>query len=243
MRGTRRSRWFIMMCRAACILLASLPSACSSSDDASPRAIPTSPTLPTPPTPANALVIQAISPVAGKPAGHTAVRILGTGFQSGAIVTFDGNAKPATVESGHVILTTAPPHPAGAIDIVVINPDGRTSRLEKAFAYVEDFLATGDITIRPGDSVMATLGRDDPSCTDEGFPCRRLFIRAPADDMVEVELVSLDRRQNVGLYDEKQVFTHHAPTHYPKQLTVKGGQQVWVMGEWALFRLTARLAK
>jgi hypothetical protein len=243
MRGTRRSRWFIMMCRAACILLASLPSACSSSDDASPRPIPTSPTLPTPPTPANDLVITGIVPVAGKPAEHTAVRILGTGFQSGAIVTFDGNAKPATVESGHVILTTAPPHPAGAIDIIVTNPDGRTSRLEKAFAYVEDFLASGDITIRPGDSVMATLGRDDPSCTDEGFPCRRLFIRAPADDMVEVELVSLDRRQNVGLYDEKQVFTHHVPTHYPKQLTVKGGQQVWVMGEWALFRLTARLAK
>ena len=61
--------------------------------------------------------------------------------------------------------------------------------------------------------------------------------------MVEVELVSLDRRQNVGLYDDKQVFTHHAPTHYPRQLTVKGGQQVWVMGEFALFRLTARLAK
>jgi hypothetical protein len=45
MRGTRRSRWIIVMC------LASLPSACSPSDDASPRPTPTSPTLPTPPTP------------------------------------------------------------------------------------------------------------------------------------------------------------------------------------------------
>ena len=51
MRGTRRSRWIIVMCRAACILLASLASACSPSDEASPRPIPTSPTLPTPPTP------------------------------------------------------------------------------------------------------------------------------------------------------------------------------------------------
>lgn len=243
MRGTRRSRWIIVMCRAACVLLASLPSACSSSDDASPRPIPTSPTLPTPPTPANALVTEGIVPVAGKPGEHTDVRIWGRGFQSGATVTFDGSATPATVD-GAWLLTTAPPHPAGAIDIVVTNPDGRTSRLEKAFAYVEDFSASGDITIGPGDSVMATLGRDDPGCTDEGVPCRRLFIRAPADDMVEVELVSSDGRQNVGLYDdEKQVFTHHAPTHYPKQLTVRGGQQVWVMGEWALFRLTARLAK
>ena len=63
--------------------------------------------------------------------------------------------------------------------------------------------------------------------------------------MIELELVSLDGRQRVGLYYEKEVFTHHAPTHYPKQLTVRSGsgQQVWVMGEWALFRLTARLAK
>ena len=39
------------MCRAACVLLASLPSACSPSDDAPPRSTPTSPTLPTPTTP------------------------------------------------------------------------------------------------------------------------------------------------------------------------------------------------
>jgi hypothetical protein len=39
------------MCQAACVLLASLPSACSSSDEASPGPTPTSPTLPTPPPP------------------------------------------------------------------------------------------------------------------------------------------------------------------------------------------------
>lgn len=50
MRGTRRSRWIIVMCRAACVLLASLASACSPSDEASPRQTPTSPTLTTPPT-------------------------------------------------------------------------------------------------------------------------------------------------------------------------------------------------
>ncbi len=51
MRGTRRSRWFIVMCRAACVLLASLLSACSPSDEASPRPTPTSPTVPTLPNP------------------------------------------------------------------------------------------------------------------------------------------------------------------------------------------------
>jgi len=123
------------------------------------------------------------------------------------------------------------------------------SRMENAFTYVEDFSAGGDITIGPGDSITATFGSEPlgnhvpGGCTDEGRPCRRLFIRALADDLVEVELVSLDRRQNVGLYDQKQVFTHYAPTQYPKRLTVRGGQQVWVMGERALFNLTARLAQ
>ena len=155
--------------------------------------------------------------------------IFGDGFQSGAVVTFDGSATPATVESGHGIRTTAPPHPAGAIDIVVINPDGRTSRLEKPFTYVEDFLASGDITIGPGDSVTATLDDHGPSCTGEDIACRLLFIRAPADDMVEVELVSLDRRERIGLYDQMPFL---APTsNFPKQLTVRGGQQVWIMGE------------
>jgi hypothetical protein len=51
MRGSRRSRWITVMCRAACVLLASLPSACSPSDEASSRPTPTSPTPPTPPTP------------------------------------------------------------------------------------------------------------------------------------------------------------------------------------------------
>jgi hypothetical protein len=51
MRGTRRWRWIIVMCRAACVLLASLPSACSRSDEASSLPTRTSPTLPTPPIP------------------------------------------------------------------------------------------------------------------------------------------------------------------------------------------------
>lgn len=48
MRGTRRSRSIIVVCRAACVLLASLLAACSPSDEASPRPSPTSPTPPTP---------------------------------------------------------------------------------------------------------------------------------------------------------------------------------------------------
>jgi hypothetical protein len=186
-------------------------------------------------------VSEGIVPVAGKSAEQTPVAIWGTGFQPGATVTFDGTATPATLDRyGHWIFTTAPPHPAGAIDVVVIDPDGRASRLEKPFYYVEDLLTSGDITLNPGDSVTATLGRDEPGCGDEGIPCRSILIRAPADAMVTVALESLDGRARVGLYESAPFQTG---IEFAKQLTVRGGQQVWVMGEWALFRLTARVAK
>jgi hypothetical protein len=63
---------------------------------------------------------------------------------------------------------------------------------------------------------------------------------APADDMVEVELVLLDRRESIGLYDRMPFW---APSHFPKQLTVRGDQQVWIIGDWALFSVAVRLAK
>ena len=202
---------------------------------------PATPSAPSAPPPvSNELVITAIGPVAGKPAEPTFVRIWGNGFQSGATVTFDGSATPATVESRGIILTTAPPHPAGAIDIVVVNPDGRTSRLEKAFTYVEDLLAGGDITIGLGDSITATLDVFERTCTFDDTACRLLIIRAPADDLVEVEMTSLDRRERIGLYAPMPFRT---PSEFPKQLTVRGGQQVWIVGEMALFHLTARRAK
>lgn len=48
---TPRSRWIMVMRRAGCVLVAPLLSACSPSDEASPRPIPTSPTVPTQPGP------------------------------------------------------------------------------------------------------------------------------------------------------------------------------------------------
>ena len=211
----------------------------------SPTAPAIPPSAPPPPPPvSNNLLITGITPVAGKPAEHTDVRILGTGFQSGLIVTFDGSPTPATFESRFVIVATAPPHAIGAIDIVIINPDGGTSRVEKAFTYVDDLSSGGDFMIGPGESLTAILGNDvRGGCTDDGVPCRRLFIRAPADEMVQVELMPLDTRERIGLYENAEGYRSQAPTHFPKQLTVRGGEQVWVMGEYALFRLTARNAK
>ena len=55
--------------------------------------------------------------------------IFGTGFQVGATVTFDGAVANATVNSSTAIVASTPVHSAGQVDIVVVNPDGQSSRL------------------------------------------------------------------------------------------------------------------
>src|SRR5688572_5490430 len=127
-----RSKCAVVLARATCALTLPLLAACSSSDDGSPGPNPASPTAPV----SKNLVFEGVVPVAGRPEEHTNVGIFGTGFQSGATVTFNGIASAATVEGGWII-TSAPPHPAGPVPVVVTNPDGRSQRMENAFTYVE----------------------------------------------------------------------------------------------------------
>src|SRR2546423_12274960 len=96
--------------------LIAVPLACSGS----------SADLPAAPSPV-ALTATAISPVAGRITGGTAVTLYGTGFRAGATVTFDGT--PATdvrLITSTWITAIAPAHPAGEVDVVVANPDGRS---------------------------------------------------------------------------------------------------------------------
>ena len=89
----------------------------------------------------NAVVVQpphvtSLSPTSGSTAGGTAVTITGTDFTSGATVTFGGT--PATnvqVTSSTSITATTPAHAAGAVSVVVTNPDGQSGTLANGFTY------------------------------------------------------------------------------------------------------------
>lgn len=76
-----------------------------------------------------------ISPATGAAAGGTAVTILGTDFEGTTGVTFGGT--PATsvvvVHDGKITCTT-PAHAAGAVNVVVQNPDGNDT-MTGAFTY------------------------------------------------------------------------------------------------------------
>ena len=76
-----------------------------------------------------------VFPVAGTTSGGTFMEITGTGFQRGATVTFGGEAGNANVHDGSMYLA-APAHAAGAVDVVITNPDGQSARLARAFTYV-----------------------------------------------------------------------------------------------------------
>jgi hypothetical protein len=89
-----------------------------------------------------------VAPVSGPVAVGTPVTITGTGFVSGAAVTFDGlPATGITVVSATHITATTPAHAAGPVDVVVTNPDGQSSLpLVGGFTYVgPPSFATGSL--------------------------------------------------------------------------------------------------
>ncbi|MCA1668273.1 MAG: IPT/TIG domain-containing protein [Thermomicrobia bacterium] len=83
--------------------------------------------------------ITGISPATGSTDADelTPVTITGTGFQSGATVTFGGVVATGITVTSATITATPPAHMAGAVDVVVTNPDGQSALLTGGFTYVQ----------------------------------------------------------------------------------------------------------
>ena len=79
--------------------------------------------------------IAGVSPSSGPASGGTAVTISGSGFTSGATVTFGGTSAPATVVGSTTINTVAPSHASGAVNVVVTNPGGQSATLTNGYTY------------------------------------------------------------------------------------------------------------
>ena len=77
-----------------------------------------------------------VSPNNGPAAGGTGVTITGANFVSGATVTFGGTAATSVVVTNSTTITaTTPAHAAGAVNVVVTNPDTQTGTLTNGFTY------------------------------------------------------------------------------------------------------------
>jgi hypothetical protein len=85
---------------------------------------------------ATAPTISSVTPNNGPVAGGTALTIAGTNFVSGATISFGGNAATnVVVVSATQITATSPAHAAGAVNVVVTNPDSQTASLINGFTY------------------------------------------------------------------------------------------------------------
>lgn len=91
--------------------------------------------------------ITGVLPVSGTTSGGTLITITGTGFQSNATVTVDGNPCATTIVSGGTTINAAmiggttitcltPPGTAGGKNVVVTNPDGQATVVPGTYTYV-----------------------------------------------------------------------------------------------------------
>jgi IPT/TIG domain-containing protein len=82
--------------------------------------------------------VTAVIPAVGSAAGGSIVKIVGTGFMPGMIVTFD-DIKVTQVDyptsSFTTFYTETPAHPVGTADLIVTNPDGQSQRVAAAYTY------------------------------------------------------------------------------------------------------------
>ena len=93
---------------------------------------------------AGGLAITRVAPGCITTEGGVRMTINGTGFVSGAVVTFDGAvAAGATVSDAQTITLTVPPLPAGMPRILVTNPNGDSASLSNAFIVHSPFDPNG----------------------------------------------------------------------------------------------------
>ena len=125
------------------------------------------PVLPTPPVESpvpSPVTVSSVSPTAGWPFYSTYV--FGSGFKSGARVTFGGlNALSLLVSLNGSRIEVSPPwREPGTVDVVVTNPDGSSAMLAGAFTYRTATLELSKSVADPGETLTVTwIGPHDPS--------------------------------------------------------------------------------
>lgn len=94
--------------------------------------------------------VSSVSANSGPSAGGTNVTITGTGFVATPTVAFGGTSATNVVRVNSTTITcTTPAHAAGAVDVVVTNPDTQTGTGTNAFTYEAASSATQSIAAAP----------------------------------------------------------------------------------------------
>jgi hypothetical protein len=99
------------------------------------------------------VTVTGVTPSAGKSTGGKSVTVSGTGFQSGATVTFGGAAATnVVVVNATTITAKTPAHAPGPVSVTVTNPDTSSGTRTNAYTFVTtQFDPNGDTRIDPSD--------------------------------------------------------------------------------------------
>jgi hypothetical protein len=78
------------------------------------------------------------------------VTITGTGFQTGATVTFGGTALTlVSVVNATTITGTTASHAAGAVDVLVSNPDGQSGKCAGCYTFTPPVISNVQSSVAP----------------------------------------------------------------------------------------------
>jgi len=116
--------------------------------------------------PAPAPTVTSVLPNSGSSAGGTAVTVNGSNFVSGATVSFGGSPVAISSASPTAISGTTAVHAAGAVNVVVTNPDAQTGTCIGCFTYVAAPPPTAS-SVTPGSG--STAGGTSVSVSGTGF--------------------------------------------------------------------------
>ena len=108
---------------------------------------------PAPPAPAP--TITSVTPTSGSTLGGTTITITGSGFTSGATVTIGGASATVGTVTSTTIAATTPAGPAGAQNIVVVNPDNQFATGTALFTYVAPVSPTPPIVPVPAPTITS----------------------------------------------------------------------------------------
>jgi hypothetical protein len=97
--------------------------------------------------------VTSVTPNSGTTAGGTSVTISGTNFQTGATATFGGAAATGvTFVNSTTLQATTPAHAAGAVNVVVTNPDLQSGTLTNGYTYFVP-VSLSSLTLNPTNPV------------------------------------------------------------------------------------------
>jgi hypothetical protein len=207
------------------------------------------------PTPATALSLLAVVPNTGPTGGVMDIRIEGTGFVQGAMVSFGDGAAAVTSVNWSAITVNVPAHPVGVVDVLVSNPGGQSTTLPAAFTYTP--LVITEITRRRGlagaqNAIVEGTGfarglklaMDGIEVPIQGATATAITVTLPFHEPGTFEVLTTVTNRNGESTSITRAFTFEMVTLTPSTVRVNSGERLSVSwtapdgrtgGDWITF--------